>query len=76
MCSSDLRIGLAGGDVAQITLATQEGPLRLSGSGQWAGNGVRFRGEARADPGSETALNNLLNLLGRRQGAMAVLSIG
>lgn len=70
------RIGLAGGDVAQITLATQEGPLRLSGSGQWAGNGVRFRGEARADPGSETALNNLLNLLGRRQGAMAVLSIG
>lgn len=70
------RLALTGGNVAQITLTTQDGPLRLSGSGQWAGNGMRFRGEARADPGSETALNNLLNLLGRRQGAMAVLSIG
>jgi general secretion pathway protein N len=73
------RIDLAGdaasGD-ARITLTTTEGPLQLSGSGQWAGARLRFRGEARAAAGSETALNNLLNLLGRRQGALSVISIG
>jgi general secretion pathway protein N len=64
----------AGG--AGITLSTIEGPLLLSGSGQWAAGGARFRGEARADQGAEAALNNLLNLIGRRQGALSVISIG
>ena len=36
----------------------------------------RFRGEARADTGAEGALNNLLNVIGRRQGAISLLSIG
>jgi general secretion pathway protein N len=75
------RIGIAGaGDGAAggaaITLSTIEGPLLLSGSGQWATGGARFRGEARADEGAEAALNNLLNLIGRRQGALSVISIG
>jgi general secretion pathway protein N len=70
------RLVLAGGEVAQITLSTLNGPLFLSGSGQWSASGLRFRGEARAAPGSESALNNLLNILGRRQGTLAVLSIG
>jgi len=75
------RIGIAsagdgGAGGAGISLATIEGPLQLSGSGQWAAGGVRFRGEARADQGAETALNNLLNLIGRRQGALSVISIG
>lgn len=70
---------------AQLTLSTLKGPLQLSGSGQWgqggpgpaqAGTGLRFRGEARADPGAEGALNNLLNVIGRRQGAISLLSIG
>ena len=70
------RLDVTGGAVAQLALSTLEGPLRLSGSGQWAGSGLRFRGEARAAPGSEAALNNLLNIIGRRQGTLAVLSIG
>lgn len=60
----------------QLLLQTQQGPLRLSGSGQWAASGLRFRGEARADGGAEPMLNNLLNLLGQRRGAVALLAIG
>ncbi len=70
------RFAVTGGDVTQLNLTTTDGPLRLSGSGQWAASGLRFRGEARAAPGSEPALDNLLNLIGRRQGALSVLSIG
>lgn len=73
------RITLAGGkaeDGAALELTTLAGPLRLSGSGQWVAAGLRFRGEARADPGAEPMLNNLLNLIGRRQGAAALLAIG
>jgi general secretion pathway protein N len=70
------RLALSGGDVARIVLATQDGPLRLSGNGEWAASGLRFRGQAQAAPGSEAALGNLLNLIGRRQGTLSVLSIG
>jgi general secretion pathway protein N len=37
---------------------------------------VRFRGEARAAEGSQAALDNLLNIIGRRQGERSVISIG
>ncbi|MBK1686752.1 type II secretion system protein N [Rubrivivax gelatinosus] len=70
------RLTLAGGEVPRLTLATQQGPLLLSGDGQWSGRGLRFRGEAAAAPGSEPVLNNLLNIIGRRQGTKAVISIG
>lgn len=70
------RLALTGGPVSSIVLSTLEGPLRLSGSGQWSASGLRFRGQASADAGAETALNNLLNIIGRRQGAVAILSIG
>lgn len=63
-------------DGARLTLETLQGPLRLSGSGQWVGPKLRFRGEAMADPGSEAMLNNLLNLLGQRRGAVTLLAIG
>lgn len=69
-------LALTGGDVAHLTLSTQDGPLQLSGGGDWTAGRLRFRGEARAAPGSEAALNNLLNIIGRRQGALSVLSIG
>lgn len=59
-----------------LTLSTVEGALLLNGSGQWTDAHFRFRGEARAAPGFETALDNLLNILGRRQGALSILSIG
>ncbi|MCW5667118.1 MAG: type II secretion system protein N [Piscinibacter sp.] len=61
---------------AQMNLATQQGTLQLSGSGSIAPSGVRFRGEARAAEGGETALANLLNIIGRRDGARSVISIG
>jgi general secretion pathway protein N len=65
-----------GPDGARLTLDTLQGPLRMAGSGQWAGPKLRFRGQAQADAGSEAMLNNLLNLLGQRQGALALLAIG
>jgi general secretion pathway protein N len=68
----------AGGSAA-LNLATLKGPLLLSGSGVWggaSGAALRFRGEARAQAGAESALDNLLNVIGRRQGALSVLTIG
>ena len=61
---------------ATVSLQTLEGALQLSGNGQWSGGRVRFQGEARAAPDNEAALNNLLNIIGRRQGALAIISIG
>lgn len=75
----DYRLGLTAapeGESARLTLATQQGALQLSGDGQWSANGVRFRGEARAAEGTEAALDNLLNIIGRRQGARSVIAIG
>jgi general secretion pathway protein N len=71
-----LRGDAGSSDGARLELITVDGALRLSGSGQWAGSGLRFRGEASAAEGSEPALNNLLNIIGRRQGARSVISIG
>lgn len=71
-----LRGDAASGDASSLNLITVDGSLRLSGSGQWSGGGLRFRGEAEAAEGSESALNNLLNIIGRRQGARSVISIG
>jgi general secretion pathway protein N len=75
------RIGLRGsadaGVAATLQLDTLDGALRLSGSGQWAGGAqLRFRGEARAAEGQEAPLSNLLNIIGRRQGAASLISIG
>jgi general secretion pathway protein N len=68
--------GDAGTGSATVNLTTVEGPLRLTGQGQWTDSGLRFRGEGRADGGQEEALSNLLNIIGRRQGALSVISIG
>ncbi|MDO9096460.1 MAG: type II secretion system protein N [Rubrivivax sp.] len=64
------------GDAARVQLNTTDGALQLSGSGDWAASGLRFRGQASAAPGSEAALSNLLNIIGRRQGALSLISIG
>jgi general secretion pathway protein N len=66
----------AGPSGPTITLSTVDGALLLSGTGQWTGAQLRFRGEARAAPGFEGVLDNLLNILGRRQGALSLISIG
>lgn len=78
------RLTLAGGGAdgagASVLLTTTSGALQLSGSGQLLGAGaaspLRFRGSASAAPGNEAVLNNLLNIIGRRQGAQAVITIG
>jgi general secretion pathway protein N len=62
--------------IAKLMLSTQEGALQLNGAGTWGPGGVRFRGDARADAGDEAALSNLLNIIGRRDGARSVISIG
>ena len=66
----------SGGGVSKLSLSTQEGALQLSGEGSLGPGGVRFRGEARAGAGEEAALTNLLNIIGRRDGARSVISIG
>ena len=52
-----------------ITLRTLEGALQLNGNGQLGDRGLKFNGDARAAPGFEPSLNNLLNIIGRRNGA-------
>jgi general secretion pathway protein N len=70
----------ASGQPATIQLSTTSGALQLSGTGQWLGAGaasqLRFRGSASAAPGQEAVLNNVLNIIGRRQGPAAIISIG
>ena len=61
---------------SQLSLTTQDGALRLSGQGTWGPGGVRFRGEASAAATNEAALSNLLNIIGRRDGAKSVITIG
>jgi general secretion pathway protein N len=61
---------------SQLSLTTQDGALQLSGNGTWGPGGVRFRGEASAAATNEAALSNLLNIIGRRNGAKSVITIG
>jgi len=69
--------GNGSGDTpTQLRLSSQDGPLRLNGEGQWTGARLRFRGTAQATDGQDDALANLLNIIGRRQGALSVISIG
>jgi general secretion pathway protein N len=59
-----------------ITLSTLEGALQVNGSGAWGPGGFHFLGEAASRDADEAALTNLLNLIGRRDGARSVISIG
>jgi general secretion pathway protein N len=71
------RLDVTAGDAgARLTLATLSGALRLSGDGSWDAAGLRLRGEASAAAGAEAALDNLLNIIGRRQGARSIIAIG
>jgi general secretion pathway protein N len=72
----ELRGTPEGSPTPELSLRTLQGPLQLSGQGQWLGARLRFTGEASADEGSENALSNLLNIIGRRQGARSLLSLG
>jgi len=65
-----------GGDSVSLSLQTLQGDLQLSGSGLWVGQRLRFTGEASAAPEREGALSNLLNIIGRRNGARSLISLG
>lgn len=66
----------AGTATPELRLRTVQGPLQLQGQGQWLGQRLRFLGEASADEGFESALSNLLNIIGRRDGPRSLLSFG
>lgn len=70
------RLVLQGGQAPTLALSTLDGALRLSGSGQWVGQRLRFTGEATAAPEREGALANLLNIIGRRTGARSIITVG
>jgi general secretion pathway protein N len=70
------RITLEGGPAPTLLLTTREGSLQLSGSGRWSGTSLRFSGEASAAAGREDALSNLLNIIGRRDGARSLITLG
>jgi general secretion pathway protein N len=61
---------------ARISLQTLEGALLLQGQGEWREGQLHFQGQAQAAEGQEPVLNNLLNIIGRRQGARSIISIG
>lgn len=70
------RVTLQQGNPPQVNLSTLSGSLELSGSGQLAGGRLRFTGQASAAPEREAALANLLNIIGRRNGARSLITIG
>lgn len=77
MGSYRLRLnGNSGGGTATLELSTLEGSLQLTGSGRWIGPRLRFSGVASAAPEREAALANLLNIIGRRDGARSIITLG
>lgn len=70
------RLSLAGGAVTGLHLETLDGSLRLTGDGQWGGGRLHFSGFATAAPDREAALANLLNIIGRRDGARSIITVG
>jgi len=70
------RFSVQGGTPVTLALTTLQGSLQISGSGQWVGGQLRFNGEASAVPAHQAALSNLLNIIGRRQGARSIIKVG
>jgi general secretion pathway protein N len=70
------RLVLKGGAQPRLALSTLRGALQLSGQGAWTGARLHFEGEARAQTPHEPELANLLNIMGRRDGARSVISLG
>lgn len=60
----------------RLQLDTLDGALRLQADGTLGASGLRLRGEASAAEAEQRALDNLLNIIGRRQGARSLISIG
>lgn len=70
------QLSLVGGITNEFRLVTLEGGLQLSGRGRWVGSKLNFEGIASAAPGYEALLTNLLNIIGRRNGANSIITLG
>lgn len=70
------RLTVQGGATPSVQLQTLEGSLELSGQGQWVNSRLRFDGVATAQPDRIEALSNLLNIIGRRNGARSIIQVG
>ena len=70
------RFILSGGATPGLQLLTLSGALQLSGQGTWVAGKLRFVGEASSAPESQAALSNLLNIIGRRDGARSIIKVG
>lgn len=70
------RFVVQGGEVPRLNVSTTQGPLQLNGSGQWTDGRLRFEGAATAAPEYQDALTNLLNIIGRRDGARSLIKVG
>ena len=70
------RLEVQGGSTTQMNLRTLNGSLLLQGQGQWADGRFHFEGDARSDADHEAELSNLLNIIGRRDGARSVITLG
>jgi general secretion pathway protein N len=70
------RLQLQGGEAARLELRTLQGSLQLQGQGQWTAGRLHFEGTASADAAHEAELSNLLNIMGRRDGARSVITLG
>lgn len=66
----------AAAGVSTLQLQTLDGALQLSGQGTLSAGKARFNGSAQAAPGREAGLDNLLNIIGRREGGRSLISIG
>ena len=67
---------LSGGPAPSLALVTLSGALKLSGNGNWVGAKLRFNGVATVEPELLGAFTNLLNIIGRRQGAQSTITLG
>ena len=70
------RVTVQGGNTPTLQLQTLGGSLELSGTGQWVGSRLRFDGVATAQADRIEALSNLLNIIGRRNGALSLIKVG
>jgi general secretion pathway protein N len=70
------RLTVQGGPSTTLQLETIAGSLQLSGSGRWIDSRLHFEGSASAAPEYQEALANLLNIIGRRDGARSIIQVG
>ncbi len=71
------RLSVQGGPSTELSLQTlPRSPLVLEGAGRWVEGRLHFDGQASASADAQEALSNLLNIVGRRDGARSIIHLG